>query len=197
MAHAYVFEGVVSKTKRGSSYLISRSSVTVVGYLASELCAISRERLAVLDALEKDRYTLIPALMKRYYKLNALHVSQLTRYLKMCNPIECKVLEHNKMYLLQLTRMFSQLHKTLYQKRNLNLNVEDMSDKFTVLFDFRIQPGRTRSRKTRSALDVQRVVEYLRAAGVSCGLWVWLWGVRRPRALVTPHTYHIEMLNVE
>ena len=63
------------------------------------------------------------------------------------------------MYLLQLTRLFSQLHKTLYQKRNLNLNVEDMSDKFTVLFDFRIQPGRTRSRKTRSALDVTNSVE--------------------------------------
>ena len=34
-----------------------------------------------------------------------------------------------------------------------------MSDKFTVLFDFRIQPGRTRSRKTRSALDVTNSVE--------------------------------------
>ena len=64
--------------------------------------------LELVDALEKDRSAVIPALMKRYYKLNALHVSQLTRYLKMCNPIECKVLEHNKMYLLQLTRMFSQ-----------------------------------------------------------------------------------------
>ena len=120
--------------------------------------------LELVDAFEKNRYTLIPALMKRYYKLNALHVSQLTRYLKMCNPIECKVLEHNKMYLLQLTRMFSQLHKSMttfafLQKRNLNLNVEDMSDKFTVLFDFRIQPGRTRSRKTRSALDVTNSVE--------------------------------------
>lgn len=34
-----------------------------------------------------------------------------------------------------------------------------MSDKFTVLFDFRIQPGRTQSRKTRSALDVTNSVE--------------------------------------
>lgn len=117
--------------------------------------------LELVDAFENNRYAVIPALMKRYYKLNALHVSQLTRYLKMCNPIETQLLEHNKMYLLQLSRMFSQLYKsmTLYQKRNLNTLVEQMSDKFTVLFDFRIQPGRTRSRKTRSALDVTNSVE--------------------------------------
>ena len=77
--------------------------------------------LELVDAFEKDKCILIPALLKRYYKLNALHGSQLTRYLKMkmCTPIETKILEHNKMYLLQLSRMFSQLYKsmTLYQKK--------------------------------------------------------------------------------
>ena len=67
--------------------------------------------LELIDAFEKNRYILIPALMKRYYKLNQLHISQLTRYLRMCTPTESKILEHNKMYLLQLSQMFSKLLK--------------------------------------------------------------------------------------
>ena len=67
--------------------------------------------LELIDAFEKNCYNVIPALMKRYYKLNQLHISQLTRYLRMCTPTESKILEHNKMYLLQLSQMFSKLFK--------------------------------------------------------------------------------------
>ena len=63
--------------------------------------------LELIDAFEKNEYNVIPALMKRYYKLNQSHISQLTRYLRMCTPIESKILEHNKMYLLQLSQMFN------------------------------------------------------------------------------------------
>ena len=75
------------------------------------LHSISHE---LIDAFEKNDYAVIPALMKRYYKLNQLHISQLTRYLKMCTPTESKILEHNKMYLLQLSQMFSKLLKGMH-----------------------------------------------------------------------------------
>ena len=69
----------------------------------------------LIDAFEKNRYISIPALMKRYYKLNQLHISQLTRYLKMkmYTTTETRILEHNKMYLLQLSQMFSKLFKQM------------------------------------------------------------------------------------
>ena len=62
----------------------------------------------------------IPALMKRYYKLNELHISQLRMYLKkkMCSDVECKIMKQNKMYLLKISQMFSKLFKqmTLHSK---------------------------------------------------------------------------------
>ena len=67
----------------------------------------------LIDAFEKNRYAVIPALMKRYYKLNELHISQLRKYVKMCTPTESKILKHNKMYLLQLSQMFSKLFKQM------------------------------------------------------------------------------------
>ena len=69
----------------------------------------------LIDAFEKNRYISIPALMKRYYKLNQLHISQLRKYLKMkmCTSTETRILEHNKMYLLQLSQMFSKLFKQM------------------------------------------------------------------------------------
>ena len=70
--------------------------------------------LELIDAFERNDYTNVPALMKRYYKLNQLHISQLTRYLRMCTPTEIKILEHNKMYLLQLSQMFSKLLKGMH-----------------------------------------------------------------------------------
>ena len=77
--------------------------------------------IELIDAFEKNRYAVIPALMKRYYKVNQLHISQLRKYLKMkmCTPTETKILEHNKMYLLQLSQMFSKLFKqmTLHSKK--------------------------------------------------------------------------------
>ena len=69
--------------------------------------------IELIDAFEKNRYAVIPALMKRYYKLNELHISQLRMYLKKCTPTETRILEHNKMYLLQLSQMFSKLFKQM------------------------------------------------------------------------------------
>ena len=51
--------------------------------------------------------------MKRYYKLNELHISQLIRYLKKCTYVEKKIMEENKMYLLQMSQMFSKLFKQM------------------------------------------------------------------------------------
>ena len=70
--------------------------------------------IELIDAFEKNRYAVIPALMKRYYKVNQLHLSQLKKYLKMkmCTTTESKILEHNKMYLLQL----SQIHHLLLDR---------------------------------------------------------------------------------
>ena len=68
----------------------------------------------LINAFEKNSYAEIPALMKHYYKLNQLHISQLRMYLKMCTPTESKILEHNKMYLLQLSQMFSKLLKGMH-----------------------------------------------------------------------------------
>ena len=69
--------------------------------------------IELIDAFEKNRYISIPALMKRYYKVNQLHISQLRKNLKMCTTTESKILEHNKMYLLQLSQMFSKLFKQI------------------------------------------------------------------------------------
>ena len=71
--------------------------------------------IELINAFEKNDYILIPALMKRYYKVNQLHISQLTRYLrmKMYTTTESKILEHNKIYLLQLSQMFSKLFKQM------------------------------------------------------------------------------------
>ena len=74
----------------------------------------------LIDSFEKNTYNLIPALMKRYYKLNELHISQLRMYLKkkMCSDVECKIMKQNKMYLLKISQMFSKLFKqmTLHSK---------------------------------------------------------------------------------
>ena len=69
--------------------------------------------IELIDAFERNDYKVIPALMKRYYKVNQLHISQLKKYLKMCTTTESKILEHNKMYLLQLSQMFSKLFKQM------------------------------------------------------------------------------------
>ena len=73
----------------------------------------------LINSFEKNLYKDIPALMKRYYKLNELHISQLRMYLKKCTDIERKIMEENKLYLLQISQMFSKLFKqmTLHSKK--------------------------------------------------------------------------------
>ena len=102
----------VLKSKAASRHTYEMNfPMSIMRVTRRHLHSISHE---LIDAFEKNDYAVIPALMKRYYKLNQLHISQLTRYLKMCTPIETKFLEHNKMYLLQLSQMFSKLLKGMH-----------------------------------------------------------------------------------
>ena len=99
----------ILKSKAASKHTYERNfPMSIIRITRRHLWSVSHE---LINAFEKNLYEDIPALMKRYYKLNQLHISQLTRYLKICNEIETKILEHNKMYLLQLSQMFSQLLK--------------------------------------------------------------------------------------
>ena len=99
----------VLKSKAASKHTYEMNfPMSIMRVTRRHLYTVSHE---LIDAFEKNEYNVIPALMKRYYKLNQLHISQLTRYLRMCTPTESKILEHNKMYLLQLSQMFSKLFK--------------------------------------------------------------------------------------
>ena len=107
----------ILKSKAASRHTYDKNfPMSIMRVTRRHLYTISHE---LIDAFEKNRYISIPALMKRYYKLNELHISQLTRYLRMCTTTESKILEHNKMYLLQLSQMFSKLFKqmTLHIKK--------------------------------------------------------------------------------
>ena len=109
----------VLKSKAASKHTYDKNfPMSIMRVTRRHLYTVSHQ---LIDAFEKNRYISIPALMKRYYKLNELHISQLTRYLKMkmCTPTETRILEHNKMYLLQLSQMFSKLFKqmTLHSKK--------------------------------------------------------------------------------
>jgi len=104
----------ILKSKAASKYTYDKNfPMSIMRVTRRHLHSISHE---LIDAFEKNEYNVIPALIKRYYKLNQLHISQLTRYLKMkmCTPTESQILEHNKMYLLQLSQMFSKLLKGMH-----------------------------------------------------------------------------------
>ena len=102
----------VINSKAASKHTYMRNfPMSIMRVTRRHLYTVSHE---LIDAFEKNEYNVIPALMKRYYKLNQLHISQLTRYLRMCTPTESKILEHNKMYLLQLSQMFSKLLKGMH-----------------------------------------------------------------------------------
>ena len=103
----------VLKSKAASRHTYERNfPMSIMRVTRRHLHNLSIE---LIDAFEKNRYISIPALMKRYYKINQLHISQLTRYLKMkmYTITETRILEHNKMYLLQLSQMFSKLFKQM------------------------------------------------------------------------------------
>ena len=77
----------VLKSKAASRHTYERNfPMSIMRVTRRHLHNVSIE---LIDAFEKNRYISIPALMKRYYKLNQLHISQLTRYLKMCLHVRC------------------------------------------------------------------------------------------------------------
>ena len=107
----------ILKSKAASRHTYERNfPMSIMRVTRRHLHNVSHE---LINAFERNDYKVIPALMKRYYKVNQLHISQLKKYLKMCTTTESKILEHNKMYLLQLSQMFSKLFKqmTLHSKK--------------------------------------------------------------------------------
>jgi len=74
--------------------------------------------LNVIDSLEKETLNDIPSQLQRYYKLSALHMSQLkryTRYTKKMHLTEKKFLEQNIIYLQKLSFMISKIFKNSLQ----------------------------------------------------------------------------------
>ena len=74
--------------------------------------------LNVIDSLEKETLNDIPSQLQRYYKLSALHMSQLkryTRYTKKMHLTEKKFLEQNIIYLQKLSFMMSKISKNSLQ----------------------------------------------------------------------------------
>ena len=99
----------ILKSKASSKHTYEKNfPMSIMRVTRRHLYNVSHE---LIDSFEKNTYNLIPALMKRYYKLNELHISQLTRYLRKCT--ECKIMEQNKMYLLKKSQMFSKLFKQM------------------------------------------------------------------------------------
>ena len=70
----------VLKSKAASRQTYDKNfPMSIMRVTRRHLHSISHE---LIDAFEKNDYKVIPALMKRYYKVNQLHISQLTRYLR-------------------------------------------------------------------------------------------------------------------
>ena len=70
--------------------------------------------LNVIDLLEKGTLNEIPSQLQRYYKLSALHMSQLKRYTKYTKKMyrpEKELLEQNIIYLQKLSFMMSKISK--------------------------------------------------------------------------------------
>ena len=105
--------GTVSilKSKAASKHTYEKNfPMSIMRVTRRHLYNVSHE---LINAFEKNLYECIPVLMRRYYKLNELHVSQLIRYLKKCTDVECRIMNQNKMYLLQMSQMFSKLFKQM------------------------------------------------------------------------------------
>ena len=74
--------------------------------------------LNVIDSLEKETLNEIPSQLQRYYKLSALHMSQLKRYTKYTKKMyrpEKELLEQNIIYLQKLSFMMSKIFKNSLQ----------------------------------------------------------------------------------
>ena len=78
--------------------------------------------LNVIDSLEKETLNDIPSQLQRYYKLSALHMSQLKRYTRYTKKMtlyltEKKFLEQNIIYLQKLSFMISKIFKNSLQSQ--------------------------------------------------------------------------------
>ena len=74
--------------------------------------------LNIIDSLEKETLNEIPSQLQRYYKLSALHMSQLKRYTKYTKKMyrpEKELLEQNIIYLQKLSFMMSKIFKNSLQ----------------------------------------------------------------------------------
>ena len=115
----------VLKSKAASKQTYERNfPMSIMRVTRRHLWSVSHE---LINAFEKNLIKDIPALLKRYYKLNELHISQLTRYLKMCTDVECKIMQQNKMYLLKMSQMFSKLFKQMTLHYNFHSKKECLS----------------------------------------------------------------------
>ena len=73
--------------------------------------------LNVINSLEKETLNDIPSQLQRYYKLSALHMSQLKRYTRYTKySTEKKFLEQNIIYLQKLSFMMSKIFKNLLNR---------------------------------------------------------------------------------
>ena len=96
----------ILKSKAASKHTYEKNfPMSIMRVTRRHLYNVSHE---LIDAFEKNTYKDIPALMKRYYKLNELHISQLTRYLK-------KVYQYKRMCnsVSEISQMFSKLFKQM------------------------------------------------------------------------------------
>ena len=76
--------------------------------------------LNLIDSLEKETLNEIPSQLQRYYRLSALHMSQLKRYAKYTKKMyltEKKLLEQNIIYLQKLSFMMTKISKTMYSRQ--------------------------------------------------------------------------------
>ena len=72
--------------------------------------------LSLIDSLEKETFHELPIQLRRYYKLSALHMSQLKRYKKKMKNEKIFV-GLNIIYLQKLSYMMSKLSKTMYSRQ--------------------------------------------------------------------------------
>ena len=101
----------ILKSKAASKHTYERNfPMSIMRVTRRHLYNVSHE---LINAFEQNVYGDIPALMKRYYKLNELHISQLRMYLKKCTDVECRIMKQNRLYLLQISKMFSKLFKQM------------------------------------------------------------------------------------
>ena len=118
----------ILKSKAASKHTYERNfPMSIMRVTRRHLYNVSHELINAFEQNENAHSMCIPVLMRRYYKLNELHISQLIRYMKKCTDVECKIMKENKMYLLQMSQMFSKLFKQMTLHYNFHSKKECLS----------------------------------------------------------------------